>query len=35
VVQAHLGRAEEAKHALAAAIAKQPNLSVNFARRKM
>lgn len=35
VALAHLGRDEEAKHVLEAAIAEQPNLSVSFARKKM
>jgi tetratricopeptide (TPR) repeat protein len=35
VALAYLGRDEEARHALNEAIAKQPNLSVAFARRKM
>ena len=35
VALAYLGRDDEARHALDAAIAKQPNLSVSFARRKM
>lgn len=35
VALAYLGRQPEAKHALAAAIVEQPDLSIEFARRKM
>lgn len=35
VALAYLGRDEEAKHVLKAAITEQPNLSVTFARKKM
>jgi tetratricopeptide (TPR) repeat protein len=35
VALAHLGRADEARRALEAALAEQPRLSVGFARRKL